>query len=215
MKTVLMNMDQKLAFSRRFLHVSFSHVDWRSWVSRGLCDSDKALHMQYNWRIEPIRKHCRFFSYIANEFIINQIISQLYPALQSGFIEDDQEHDVSVVALSVQMLTVPPIARSVEGGGVGLTSIPFSFRVVFIRSEGKRACKLKKNYDPFLYECECHELIVSDEQQQKFLVMWVSNSMGTYMNQFSRIFSYFEHSCSEQVNLFHGFPCTRLNDCTR
>ncbi|KAF8367324.1 ubr-1 [Pristionchus pacificus] len=55
MKTVLMNMDQKLAFSRRFLH--------------------------------------------------------MYPVLQSGFIEDDQEHDVSVVALSVQMLTVPPIAR--------------------------------------------------------------------------------------------------------
>ncbi|GMR54164.1 hypothetical protein PMAYCL1PPCAC_24359 [Pristionchus mayeri] len=55
MKTVLMNMDHKMAFSRRFLH--------------------------------------------------------LYPSLQSGFIDDDQEHDVSVVALSVQMLTVPPIAR--------------------------------------------------------------------------------------------------------
>lgn len=42
----------------------------------------------------------------------------MYPVLQSGFIEDDQEHDVSVVALSVQMLTVPPIARSVEGEGI-------------------------------------------------------------------------------------------------
>ncbi|GMT01121.1 hypothetical protein PENTCL1PPCAC_23295, partial [Pristionchus entomophagus] len=76
MKTVLMNMDHKLAFSRRFLH--------------------------------------------------------LYPSLQCGFIDDDQEHDVSVVALSVQMLTVPPIARRL------------------ISEEGA----LARIFDVFLKQCE-------------------------------------------------------------